>query len=883
MSFLDDVALREVKSKVNYQPIIETASVEMAGLPIFNLGGSFNDRVFNDTLPVSGVYSNIFTLTECKRTTNPLIAGLDISNFNAFNAIDSLIYISGTLTYNVINLPYKQDALGGPIITAIGIDIGQNGIKTNYMFRTYTRKLSLFNKEYADKIKRFTKENLSRQKELSKIDQQVTNNVNSQNLDILEQTAKSLTVGDMGSKLVAWSPVEVIVASAGGYLAEPDRNPPYAEPYNSQTMPTGSTTISTNASYSLIIDNDIGTTGMFDNGFNTTETQISTLSNMSRIRTTAQIYQRTELGDFISKDYGTKSVMSLDGIFSPISFYPTNNLSTFSFSKYSRTSCPVCYSTGKRTLTYRRFSTAGVVGATGSYDILCEACCENNQKLNASLDYSSKTQSSNGERLPPYIITSGTDFSAMTAYTKSKNITKGLIGQNIPINLLSLQPLIVPYSEFKNPNIQNYTGQHPDGYHPVLTLSSKRRNFIDRSRHSISIVGRSAVHQNSIEIHNNINNDKFILNYPLTSTTKYNADFFYKDIKFLKNASILDPSRTNADYDNNQRFIGLRGPIVMHAWGYDTEGYPVPNAADEPLEVDEYNRYKRFKTTRTLGSNTTWEKLSVGDVFVVVGAETKPDEMIKALNLNIQNTTGNNISTTPITKDTAVKLVIYQDDLTDPGGFDPPTTYNGSVISKTQKYITSSSGGKWTPKQKLKEFYLNWGERPDVWPVGPIDLRWDAARRVWTANNSTSYKMVYITLEEDLTKNSDLDETYPVRGFLDDVEFSAQPMPSGSRRLVFVKDRCGYTAPRGAKILCRYDTDSGFYEPISKPAYIVKGTMVAGTNQANIEMSYLQGKKRGENYPSMLVNYDNPFSLTTTGGAGLFTYINGKWTLTTSK
>ena len=875
MSYLDDVAIREVKSKINYQPIIETASVEMAGLPIFNLGGSFNSLVLNNELPINGVYYDTFTFKETKRTTDPLVAGISIVDPNQLNYIDRLTYANGTLTYNTIKLVYKENTLKGPIVSSIGTDVGQNGIKSTYMFRTYTRKLSLFNKEYSDKIKRFTKENLGRQKELSKMNQEISNNVNKDNLSIREQTNKSISKGEMSSKLTAWSPVEVIVASAGAYLSEPNRTPEYTEPFNSQSMPNGQTS-SASATYALNTEDDIGTTGMFAGGFDDDQTQIPTMSNRGRIRTTAQIYQRTELGDFISQDYGTKSVMSLDGIFSPVSFYPTNNLSTFAFSKYNRLNCPVCESTGKRTLIYRKFSVGTITGSTGNYDIACEACCDSHQKLNSSLDYSSKTQSSSGEKIPPFIVTSASDLSSVASFAKKTNKTKGSIGQNIPINLVSLQPLIVPYSEFKNPNIQNYTGAHPDGVHTALSLNSKERNFIDRSRHSISIVGRSAVHQNSIEIHNNIDNKKFLLSYPAGSSSKYQADFFHKDIALINDVKTLD--KTSKDYEMNQRFIGLRGPVVMHGWGYDQEGYPVPNAADEPLEVDQYNRPKRFKLTRTVATDpTTWEKLSVGDVFVIVGSETKSDEMIKAINLNIQNSLGNNRGTA-VTSSSSVKLITYTDDLTDPGDFDP-TTHSGSVISKTQKLVSD----KWTPKQKLKEFYLNWGERPDTWPVGPIDLRWDESRKVWTTNTTTVYKMMYITLEEDLTRHNDLDETYPARGFLDDLDFSAQPMPVGSRRLVFVKDRCGYTAPRGAKILCRYDTDSGFYEPISKPTYIVKGSLVAGTNQANIEMSYLQGKRKGENYPTMVVSYDNPFSLTTSGGAGLFTYINGKWTLTTSK
>lgn len=877
MSYLDDVALREVKSQINYQPIIETASVDMAGLPLFNLGGSFNDQILNNVPSIDGFYYDEFKITEHKRTTDPLSSAMSLVDANQLNYINSLTYNSGDLKYNVIRLPYKADALSGPIVSTIGVDIGSNGIKTTYMFRTYTRKLSLFNKEYADKIKRFAKENLSRQKEVAKINQQIANRVNNENLTMLEQksNAAPTQIGSFTSKLISWSPVEVIVASAGGFLKEPIRNPAYIEQYNSQTMPSGSTSASSSATYSIPSDNDLGTSDMFADGFSDATAQLPSLANRGRIRTTAQIYQRTELGDFLRKDYGTKSVMSLDGIFSPVSFYPTNNLSTFAFSKYHKSTCPVCRSTGKRTLLYKKFANGSVTTSTGTYEVLCNACCDNHQKLNSALDYSSKTQSPYGEKLPPYVVTSGSDFSAMTAFAKNIPVAKGRIGQNIPINLVSLQPLIVPYHEFKNPNTQNYTGEHPDGYHPVLSLNSKNRKFIDRSRHSIGIVGRSAVHQNSIEIHNNLDNSKFLLTYPTGSTNKYQADFFYRDIALNKNMKTL--ANDNVDYEMNQRFIGLRGPIVMHAWGYDTEGYPVPNASDEPLEVDQYNRPKRFKLTRTLDSATTWEKLSVGDVFVVVGAENKNQEMVKALNLTVQNTMGNYIGST-ITNQTSVKLVTYRDDLTDSGGFDP-ATYDGSIISKTQKWISN----KWTPKLKLKEFYLNWGERPDTWPVGPIDLRWDAGRRVWTANSSTTYKMMYVTLEEDLTRHKDLDETYPARGFLDDVDFSAQPMPVGARRLVFVKDRCGYTAPRGAKILCRYDGESGFYEPISKPTYIVKGSLVSGTNQASIEMSYVQGKKKGENYPTMVVAYENPFGLPTAGGAGLFTYINGKWTLTTSK
>lgn len=34
------------------------------------------------------------------------------------------------------------------------------------------------------------------------------------------------------------------------------------------------------------------------------------------------------------------------------------------------------------------------------------------------------------------------------------------------------------------------------------------------------------------------------------------------------------------DYADDYRFLGLRGPMVLHAWGYDTWGKPIPNEAD---------------------------------------------------------------------------------------------------------------------------------------------------------------------------------------------------------------------------------------------------------------------------------------------------------------
>lgn len=44
-----------------------------------------------------------------------------------------------------------------------------------------------------------------------------------------------------------------------------------------------------------------------------------------------------------------------------------------------------------------------------------------------------------------------------------------------------------------------------------------------------------------------------------------------------------DPDRYSEDY----RFLGLRGPLVLHSWGYDLEGKPVPNFADDEQDTKE--------------------------------------------------------------------------------------------------------------------------------------------------------------------------------------------------------------------------------------------------------------------------------------------------------
>lgn len=40
------------------------------------------------------------------------------------------------------------------------------------------------------------------------------------------------------------------------------------------------------------------------------------------------------------------------------------------------------------------------------------------------------------------------------------------------------------------------------------------------------------------------------------------------------------PKNDEQKYSDDYRFLGLRGPLILHSWGYDTEGKPIPNYID---------------------------------------------------------------------------------------------------------------------------------------------------------------------------------------------------------------------------------------------------------------------------------------------------------------
>jgi hypothetical protein len=643
-----------------------------------------------------------------------------------------------------------------------------NGVSTNYSFRTYSQKLGIYSKENADRIKQFSTSRISLMKKLTdaqaKFEQKITDQINR----IMANSSKSRTGESLSayeSKIYGRSPSEVFIGRAMHYI--PKQN---------------------------IVSKDPGGSG-----------------ELRRHNTRTALYMPSEILSELSKEYDSKAAMSMDGFFSPISFYPTLFGSTYSLSsrcvteelKKKNVICPQCAGIG-----YYKISVIPSGSKTAEeVDYACPLCSKS--KL---------------------VFPTGEDT-----------------GQPREVNILSLNPIVVPYGEFANPNSQ------PSGSG-------------ERCRHSIAVIARSEhapVDFESLDITKNLQSlyepttGQFAVEQvPSGEYQQGLEDNGLMKVMNLKNAVNKDyydidltyKYNTNENILLNQRFFGLRGPLMMHGWGYDTEGYPVPNAADEPLEEDKYGRPKRF-------------------ILTVSG----------------------------------------QNDYTKDGAFIPSSGgLLGDIIGKGYK----KEGTEWI-KTKSQYFHLNWAERPDLWPVGPIDVRWDNDRKVWSASgggcngevlppyvvasgndvsilntfvgkanpkNKCPYKMVYITLEEDMILPDNGFQSYPTRAFIDDTEYSIRPMDYGVRKVVYVRDRSGYTAPRGAKLLCRYDSNSGFYEPVSKQSFIVFGKITANNN-AVISLTYVQGSRKPENAPRIPVLFDNTrFNFTiSVGNTGMFMFENGKW------
>lgn len=778
-SALDRAVGYRLNSDVNYQTILERGSISIVGPPIFGLGGIFFDNP-NSTPP-----ANQYRFDNDNYRVRYIPNTFFDTKRNGYREV----------TYDCLRIDHRGVSSNGPLISTISIQVGIDGVTTTYQFQTYNPKTGLFSKTYSDAIREFNKDTTKLQKAIASVQNNLTSKMEAERLKTLKEARTGRTpfgIDKFKTQLYGESPVEIFVGQNITSLKNPswwtDINTNLIRDVGDNPLPTG----------------------------NTIEDRKQFL-NQKRMYSWVGAVMGKEIGAELLQQYNSKAAMSLDGLMSPVSFYPTQKNRTFNISTYvagsgvpvgngnTDTTCPYCYNKRYITIPYIDYHTnAGEALTTTFYD----------------------------DKTPDDIEIPCPVCSRAKIYVKKNDKFPDRETGLPDINLYSLNPIVVSSGEFRNPYASG----------------------IDRCRHSIGAISRGEYNstEESFYINTNIN----------TYRNGHNPDFSRFDTKVqeLENINVL----------LNQRFLALRGPLMMHGWGFDTDGYPIPNAYDMPYSIDDKGRHLRFQLVSDTGNNKFGSNnLETFGKYEVSIGDTAPLGDIITTRYEWKGT-GNGINT---------------------------------------------GNGKWTKKNKpSKKFYLNWAERPDLWPVGPIDVRWDNERRVWDASgggckeeilppfivtnrtdistlqeflenkteNKCPYRNIYVTLESDMIKEDDYDSTYSTRAFIDDIEYNKEPVQNGYRRLVYVIDKTGYTAPRGTKLLCRYDRFSGFYEPIGKPSVTAIGTIGTG-NQARIEAHYVSGRRAGQ-APVFVISYSNPLGLSASVGTkGIFIFINGKWTLSSAR
>jgi hypothetical protein len=753
----------DIKVESNYTPWEYGGMSFLDKVAIYDLEESTSYQVLQEKGSVKIVGPPIFTVgghfadTLSNSLSSPYIVVMEgITSNNAY-------------TYNILYLKdIDTSAFGGyPFIQSISLSVGSEGVNTTYNLGTYNPKHGIYNKERTDQLRKISKNIIDLNNQLISSENTRSQTLRQQIDKIVNDTSRFGSQQDTSkyipeTSLFGNSPSELLIGQSNYYLPAIDKT---------------------------LAGSDA-----------------ETIMSKGRHETWAGLFMANEVGTELVNDYANKAAMSLDGIFSPISFYPTHNNSTYAISNYYTTKYLISTESEKNTLT-------------------CSVCNNKRYINDIYIDYSSDARTPTPVKYPCPACTHSRLSMIKGSGDPKDDMPRVIVDpKNIKpeINFYTLNPIVVSAGEFRNWN----------------SPANKPGNTgVVNDQHSIRVVARGEILPGS-EINLDTTRN---LDYAKNINPDYEA--YDYDASSAHNGSL---------FPLNQRFFGFRGPMMLHGWGYDKDGYPIPNLYDEPLEIDDRGRYKRFQL-----DNNGFNDLSKQGLF-----ESTAEERL------------------------------------------------GDVVTKAYEWKTD----KWIKKTgKSKYFSTNWASKPNTWPVGPIDLRWDYDRRVWTGGgqgacgeeqlppyivtnstdtatiseylnlkptNSCPYKMIYITLEQDLVRpNNVYYYSNITRGYIDDLEYNTEPLPAGYRRLVYLIDRSGYTAPAGCRLYCRYNPDLGYYEPISKPITITTGVISSGS-QARIDLVYMKGRL-SNNTPNTVVNFANPLAFNATeGNRGIFSFIDGQWTLT---
>ena len=208
-------------------------------------------------------------------------------------------------------------------------------------------------------------------------------------------------------------------------------------------------------------------------------------------------------------------------------------------------------------------------------NITCPYCSLDIEKKERLLSSSSQSKAT-----PPFLVTQIGDKIISTQAGTSAGLQTTL-SASPRINYSTLNPAVLAFGEFS---------------------AFQNRQVKDYTCHSIKMIGQGAIppHNGAESLNQQgCNEDRLF-----KSCLEY--DQIYLDsIHTLHEPGQSKPGTPNEQikgqtqpyakrFANNNRFFGLRGPLMLHSWGYDTDGYPVPNSSGElkfETEVDEDGKH----------------------------------------------------------------------------------------------------------------------------------------------------------------------------------------------------------------------------------------------------------------------------------------------------
>lgn len=739
-------------------------------------------------------------------------------------------------------------AAGGPIINNISANIDSGGITTKYSFRTFSKKFSMYNKENADRLAKINTESIKRRKDIAIRSAAVTNN-RARNL-------KRRNLNDYANVDYMNPPIAASWRSASDLLIGHNEvnirlpNVESEDPTEKVALASGILSV---------FDYDLGWGFRPKAGTDIEKANLYNVADFPKMFSHSKILDSREASRILSADYENQACMSLDGLLSPISFYPTENFSTYHITKYERSKCRYCLGKGK--IQYPDSAAQVSLSVFPAKDDSAETPenAEGYELSSQMLDMGYKkveptqkviacpfcepilnkisgiaTSTKGGKADPPYIVATGVDAVNSLGYIIEDNKiildTRGTI-----INHTTLNPIVMSHGEFSV--FQN-------------------RQSGDFTGHSIKMVGMGTIPPGGPN--DSLSQATCGENRLVKSFLEYDQLYIDKvkelyDIPADKRTdtikAIIEAIGTDSPtpFANNSRFFGFRGPMMLHGWGYDTEGYPVPNASGDYA----YTKDPADDELPDFGKKPIKVKVKDGEKYI------------------FQN-----------------QRFVKKDDI------DPEVVDKLDVEWVTLESVdlpgtdeTYSGEGYFTEPYKENSFAKGWAQVPSTWPVGPIDLRWDEKARVWTV--PSTYRNVYVLLEEDLRDNIARGEIIDNNTKTDTSVFGA-----GYRKMVLVRDTYGvYAAPRSSLIYCAYDTESGYYEPISQSSFTTSGVIISA-NAANMYKVFKKKIKTVANNTIQDNDEDNQFIATFTnpldiaidaGDTALFTYLPDGWIVQSSR